>query len=123
MRVMLHGAINMSNYGDYLFAEMFGTVLKKNGVEVEYYAHPKYGISDYFAKYLGYSPDRVHYKEMVNKCDALVFISGGYFVEPLRKRPFSEYRHVKWNLTFGEQIDSRDRKVSSDRCLAIEEIS
>ena len=95
MRVMLHGAINMSNYGDYLFAELFGHALKKNGAEVVYYAHPKYGISDYFAKYLGVTPDRAGYKRAMEKSDALVFISGGYFVEPLRKTLFSEYRHIR----------------------------
>ncbi len=95
MRVMLHGAINMSNYGDYLFAELFGNAIKKFGAEVEYYAHPKYGVSDYFAKYLDYIPDRTHYKKVMEKCDALVMISGGYFIEPLRKRPFAEFRRIQ----------------------------
>ena len=95
MRVMLHGAINMSNYGDYLFAELFSYALKSNGIEVEFYTHPQYGISDYFAKFLNYTPDRKHIKRVMDSCDALVFISGGYFIEPLKKRFLGEHRHVQ----------------------------
>ena len=38
----------------FLFAAIFSDALKKNGFEVEYYSHTRYGISDFFAKYLAY---------------------------------------------------------------------
>lgn len=97
MKVLIHGAINMSNYGDFLFAELFSNALKENGMEVEFYSHPKYGISDYFAKYLCYTPDRKHYKLKARSCDALVYISGGYFLS--HKNPLIELRHTIRYLT------------------------
>ena len=97
MKVLIHGAINRSNYGDFLFAGLFSGVLKENGVEVEYYSHPKNGISDFFAQHLGYVPDRKHYKEVMKRCDALVYISGGYFLS--HKKILVEFRHTWRFLT------------------------
>ena len=93
MKVMLHGAINQSNYGDYLFAELFSSALKKSGIEVEYYSHPQYGIGDFFAKNLGYSSDHKHYKDIMKTCDALVYISGGYFLS--HKKMTVEFQHTR----------------------------
>ena len=93
MKIMLHGATNMSNYGDYLFAEFFYHTLKEKGHDVEFYAHPRYGISDFFARYLGFTPDRQNYWERVQQCDCLVFISGGYFVEPRKPGLIAEVKH------------------------------
>lgn len=99
MKVMIHGAINLSNYGDYIFASLFDSALKKKGFEVEYYSHPKYGISDYFAKKLGYSPDYKHYKDVMDSCDALIYISGGYFLS--HDSISVEFRHTRRFLTPG----------------------
>ena len=99
MKIMIHGAINSSNYGDFLFAAIFSDALKKNGFEVEYYSHPRYGISDFFAKYLAYSPDRKHYKTVLKTCDALVYISGGYFLS--HKQLLDEFQHDRRFLTPG----------------------
>lgn len=93
MKIMLHGATNMSNYGDFLFAEFFYHSLNKKGYDVEFYAHPRYGISDYFARYLGVTPDRLNYWDRVKQCDCLVFISGGYFVEPRKSGLIAEVKH------------------------------
>ena len=95
MRVLLHGAINMSNYGDYLFAELFYNHLLDKGITPEFYSHPKYGISDYFSKYLKYLPDRQNYKEIMRSCDCLVYISGGYFTEPRSGGLFAEYKRIE----------------------------
>lgn len=95
MKVMLHGAINMSNYGDYIFAELFFDYLKREGHEVVFYAHPRYGISDYFAKYLGINIDKTNYWRAVQECDAFVFISGGYFTEPRKPGLISEIKHCE----------------------------
>lgn len=100
MKVMIHGAINQSNYGDFLFAALFHNKLIENGIEVEYYSHPRYGISDFFAKNLGYTPDRKHYKDVMNSCDALVYISGGYFLS--HKRLSVEFQHTRHFLTPGQ---------------------
>lgn len=99
MRVMIHGAINCTNYGDFLFAALFTDALKKKGIEIEYYSHPKYGISDFFARNLGYTPDRKHYKEVMKRCDALVYISGGYFLS--HKKIREEFSHTRRYLPPG----------------------
>lgn len=96
---MIHGAINSSNYGDFLFAAIFSSALKKNGIEVEYYSHPLFGISDFFAEKLGYKPDRIHYRTVMKNCDALVYISGGYFLS--HKELPVEFSHTKRFLTPG----------------------
>lgn len=94
MKVMLHGAVNLSNYGDYLFAELFYTTLRNKGVQAEFYNHPKYGISSFFAEHLGYTPKECGLKEMVKECDAFVFFSGGYFTEPSVKGLLAETHHI-----------------------------
>ncbi len=98
MNVMLHGATNQSNYGDYLFAELFFNTLKGKGVQVEFYSHPEYGISDFYARNLGYKPKPCTFKELVKKCDAFVFFSGGYFVEPRKKGIRSEIKRIQHYL-------------------------
>lgn len=98
MKVMLHGAVNQSNYGDYLFAELFYNTLKEKGIQGEFYSHPKYGISEYFAANLGYVPEPCSYKETVKECDAFVFFSGGYFIEPRKKDIFSEIKRIRHYL-------------------------
>ncbi len=93
MKALIHGAINRSNYGDFLFAAIFSSALKERGIDVEYYCHPKYGISDFFARHLGYTPDRKHYKKTMESCDVLVYISGGYMLS--HKKLLVEYFHTK----------------------------
>ena len=95
MKVMLHGATNMSNYGDYLFAELFYNALRERSIETEFYSHPKYGVSDYFCKYLGYTPYGKTNKKMIQECDALVYISGGYFTEPRTGGLLAELQRAK----------------------------
>jgi polysaccharide pyruvyl transferase WcaK-like protein len=91
---MLHGAVNMSNYGDYIFAELFYQSLLNNGVQVEFYTHPKYGISSYFQKHLDYKPETRNYKKLLHQCDAFIFFSGGYIAEPRKKGFLAETRHI-----------------------------
>ena len=45
MKLLLHGAINLSNFGDYLFAKIFYDYIKDRGQDVDFYTHPQYGIS------------------------------------------------------------------------------
>ncbi len=94
MKVMLHGAVNLSNYGDYLFAELFYKTLRNNGVDAVFYTHPKYGISSFFKKHLGYEPEDCSFRDLVKTCDAFVFFSGGYFTEPSKKVFLGETHHV-----------------------------
>lgn len=94
MKVLLHGATNASNFGDYLFAELFYNTLEESGVDAYFYDVPKYGISDYFRQKLGYTK-KWSWKD-IKDTDALVFISGGYFCEiPGPHSMLAELKDVK----------------------------
>ena len=95
MKVMLHGATNLSNFGDYIFAEMFFKKLEYSGIDVEFYVHPKYGVGKFFRENLRYTPSTENSIRLMNECDSLVYISGGYFVEPRKKGFINEIKHIK----------------------------
>lgn len=79
MNILLHGAINGSNFGDCIFADLFYNSIK--------YAFPNdnvffvetfpFGISEFLCKKLNYNKGGVD----INDMDVLVYISGGYFGE------------------------------------------
>ena len=76
-RVLLHGAVNSSNFGDCLFVELFYKAFKEAGGLEPVFLEGKYGISDFNRRAIGYA-----HNETVNdakSADALVYISGGYF--------------------------------------------
>ena len=95
MKILLHGAINFSNFGDFLFAKIFYEHIKNRGQEVEFYSHSKYGISAFFCKHLGYQPSEKNYKTLMRRCDARVFIAGGYFAKCSKNDIFSRLKHIK----------------------------
>lgn len=75
MKVILNGATSGSNFGDYLFAQLFQDHLSSRlGKENVYWYKSRYALSEYYAKRLDNDKDFV-LKDM----DALVYISGGYF--------------------------------------------
>lgn len=94
MNILLHGATNMSNFGDYLFAELFYRRVLQNGDRAVFYSHPRYGISPFFVKHLNYPLENRHYLRQMKQCDALVFIPGGYFADTRRKQFIYRLRHL-----------------------------
>ncbi|SFT25344.1 polysaccharide pyruvyl transferase family protein [Paenibacillus sp. BC26] len=81
MKVILHGATNSSNFGDFLFADLFYQKVvecNKNG-ETIFFESPKFGLGKFFRKELGYTHKQT-YRDLLG-ADALVYISGGYFGE------------------------------------------
>lgn len=95
MKLLLHGAINLSNFGDYLFAKIFYDYIKDRGQDVDFYTHPQYGISSFFRRHLGYHMREKNCKLLMAKSDALIFIPGGYFVNSSKKGLLSQLRHIK----------------------------
>lgn len=75
MKIMLNGATAGTNFGDYLFAEVFQNYIgKKIGSSNVYWYKSRFAYSDFFKKNLNNN----------NKCklqelNGLVYISGGYF--------------------------------------------
>ena len=75
MKVILNGATAGTNFGDFLFAQMFQDfVSSKIGAENVYWYRTKYSMSEFFSKRLGNKNN-----DSLGKMDALVYISGGYF--------------------------------------------
>ena len=75
VNILIHGAINGSNFGDCIFAHIFYESLSKKGT-VDFVKMPKFGLCDYLSKeILEYTPSFNKIKE----ADCLVYMSGGYF--------------------------------------------
>ncbi len=75
MKVLLNGATRGTNFGDYLFAQMFQDyVSEKIGEDNVFWYEGRYALSEFYKMNLKY--DR---KYRLKDIDALVCISGGYF--------------------------------------------
>lgn len=88
MKVIIHGATNGSNFGDFLFADIFFQKLKEtnsNGENI-FFEFTRFGISPFFKEKLGYTQNQ-KISDLVN-ADLLVLFSGGFFGE--RKGTFRE---------------------------------
>ena len=79
MKVVIHGATNLSNFGDILFAHLFYNKCIECGMETSFYSLPPYGIGVFLRKELNYQKKEGVLKFLKN--DALVLMSGGYFGE------------------------------------------
>lgn len=79
MKIILHGSTNGSNFGDYLFADIFWRRLLKCNKTGEnlFFECPKFGIGSFFRKELGYTHKQT-IRDVLNS-DMLVYFSGGYF--------------------------------------------
>lgn len=76
--VLIHGAINTSNFGDVLFINIFYQTIKDNNqLNPIFIGEGKYSISDFNRKELDYY-DKVT-KKQAEQADILVYMSGGYF--------------------------------------------
>lgn len=84
MKIILHGASNGSNFGDFLFADLFYKELTEVNSEGKnlFFECPKYGIGPFFRKELGYYGKQT-LKDLLD-ADLLVYFSGGYFGESSR---------------------------------------
>ena len=82
--VLLHGAVNTSNFGDVLFVKMFyESVIKRGDVPVFITKGP-YRISDFNIGELSLDENDPAFHTSVNKADILIMISGGYFGDNTR---------------------------------------
>ena len=75
MKIMLNGATAGTNFGDYLFAEVFQNYIgEKIGRNNVYWYKSRYAYSDFFEKKLN-NNNKCKFQEL----NGLVYISGGYF--------------------------------------------
>lgn len=75
MKLLLNGATGGTNFGDYLFAEIFQKeAAKQIKIENIYWYDSRYALSDFYKRNLKYNK-----KYRLSEIDALICISGGYF--------------------------------------------
>lgn len=75
MKIMLNGATAGTNFGDYLFAQVFQSYIgDKIGNSNVYWYKSRFAFSDFFQKHL-----KNNNRCMFHELDGLVYISGGYF--------------------------------------------
>ena len=76
MKILLNGATGGTNFGDFLFAQIFhNSVSSIVGEDNVFWYDSKYCLSDFYKKYLKCNARKHKLKDI----DALVCISGGYF--------------------------------------------
>lgn len=94
-KILIHGAIDSSNFGDVIFAHIFYENLKMtNKFEVDFLGKGRYSISDFNRQELNYET-RVTWKEAM-KYDALVYMSGGYFGDDDKSFKKSIKRYLRY---------------------------
>lgn len=81
MKIVIHGAISGTNFGDFLFANMFFDKISTVNTKGEnlFFEFPKIGLSTFFRREMNYTK-KISTKDIFTS-DMLVYISGGYFGE------------------------------------------
>lgn len=77
MTILIHGALQNSNFGDVLFGKLFYDYVYANKLgDVVFAEFPNVGIGDFARKELNYTK-RVSFKQFFST-DVLIYMSGGY---------------------------------------------
>ncbi len=108
MTIILHGATNGRNFGDFLFASMFYNELAKAGHDVYFYSFPKIGISNFYKKHIPYNK-KCSLKTILN-ADVLVYFSGGYFGERTKTKKEAIVRYLTY-FPIGELFRKKNKKI------------
>ncbi|MBP5303930.1 MAG: polysaccharide pyruvyl transferase family protein [Clostridia bacterium] len=111
MKILLHGAINGTNFGDCLFATLFYKRLtdafgKEN---VWFYDKKPFGIGQHLRETLSYDK-HLSSKEM-QKVNALVYISGGYFGDGSKSIKQSMIRYYRY-FTLGCRAVTHNKSIA-----------
>ena len=94
---ILHGALNNTNFGDYLFGSLFfkkASEIRPDSVLIA--DMRKYGVSELYRKEMGYSK-KCGIKGFLH-ADTLVYISGGYFGEMTSDAKNAIKRYLRYFL-------------------------
>ena len=110
MNIILHGATNSSNFGDFLFAKMFYDRLEKiNNGKNKFYEFPKLGIGDFYRIYIPY--DKKQKIKDLKNADLLVYFSGGYFGESNSSLKETFIRYVRYFM-IGKYFCKKKKKIA-----------
>lgn len=99
MKILIHGCICTTNFGDALFAKLFYETLNTKNNEVDFLSAPHIGISDFFRKEIGYDKHVGFFK--VLHSDVLVMMSGGYLGDDTFSLKNSIMRYIRYYFLTG----------------------
>lgn len=119
MNILIHGAVNNSNFGDCLYAQIYNEYIKSIHPEgnVFFWENRLFGAGEHLK-----TLSNIATTKDLDKIDALVYMPGGYFGEgPTKFRRFKQYvryfrlgnRMIAKNKTIlvsaigGERVESR----------------
>lgn len=95
--VLIHGAINTSNFGDVLFASLFYNRLSKDESRDVYFVEaPEYGVGEFVRNEIQYKK-HISWKKMIS-ADVLVYMSGGYFGDDKKSVRLSIRRFFRYTI-------------------------
>ena len=105
MNVIIHGAVNSSNFGDCLYAQIYNEYVKElnSGINVFFWGNRRFGASNHLKKI-----SEINTTKHMAQMDALIYMPGGYFSEGSNL-----YRILKQYIRFfriGENF-IKDRKA------------
>lgn len=92
-KILLHGAVNTSNFGDVLFVNLFFNKLRKEKIDIGFLENKFNGISSFNSDEIKY---KNHGKKYYKEADTLIFISGGYFGDNKKNLLASLYRWFRY---------------------------
>ena len=75
--ILLHGAVNSSNFGDCLFVDLYYRTIKSIEGITPIFVEGRYGISEFNRREINY--ERHISEKLQNEADGLIYIAGGYF--------------------------------------------
>ncbi|MGN1369074.1 MAG: polysaccharide pyruvyl transferase family protein [Aristaeellaceae bacterium] len=110
-RILLHGAINTSNFGDVLFTTIFCRYIKAYGGdrwEPCFLESGRYGIGEFVRRENGYDTHLTPAEEKAS--DALLYISGGYFGDNRKSFRLSIRRWMRY-VRIGLHMCAKQRDI------------
>lgn len=109
IKIIIHGAINLTNFGDILFSTLFYNYCDNiPNCEVYFAEFPIYGVGDFVRKennYIKHLP-----LKSIKDCDLLVYMSGGYFGDNKNSLRLTIRRYLRYVL-IGEYIKYLKQRI------------
>lgn len=109
IQIIIHGAINLTNFGDILFSTLFYSYCNDiPNCEVYFAEFPLYGVGEFVRKENHYTKHLPIKK--IKDCDLLVYMSGGYFGDNKNSLKLTVRRYLRYIL-LGEYMKYHKRKI------------
>lgn len=108
-KVLIHGATMGTNFGDFLFADLFyNYVVQIVGEENVAFYESRFAFSEFFRTHLDYK--NKYKKESINEAEILIYIPGGYFGEWISNFRENLYRYLRY-FVIGREFIRKKKKI------------